>query len=85
MASIDEIVSQLQSAIDQVNETVGALNSAESDAGEMQSQMASMGVEDKAAAFGGVRDAIEKARDHLSGSTDLIEEAINQAKAAGGS
>jgi hypothetical protein len=84
MASIDEIVSQLQSATDQVNEAVQRLNGAESDVEEMQGQMAGMGIGDKAAVLGGVRDAIEKARNHLAGGVDLIEEAMNQAKAAGG-
>jgi hypothetical protein len=84
MASIDEIVSRLQSATDQVNESIQALSGAESDAGEMQSHMASMGIEDKAAVLGGVREAIGKARDHLAGGAGLIEEAMSQAKAASG-
>jgi hypothetical protein len=31
-----------------------------------------------------VREAIEKARDHLAGGTDLIDEAMNRARAAAG-
>ncbi|MEN3307255.1 MAG: hypothetical protein V7603_3457 [Micromonosporaceae bacterium] len=84
MASIDEIVDQLQRATDQVNEAVQSLNAAESDAGEMQSQMAAMGVQDKVEVFASVRDAVEKARNHLSGSVDLIDEATSAAKSAGG-
>ena len=84
MASIDEIANQLQSATDKVNEAVQSLYGAESDAGDLQSRMAAMGVQDKAEVFGAVKESIERARNHLAGAVDLIEEALNQAKAAGG-
>lgn len=84
MASIDEIVNQLQSAIDQVNEAVQSLNGAESDTAQLQSQMAAVGMQDKMEILGGVKDAVENARNHLVGGVDLIEEAMNQTKSAGG-
>jgi 2-methylisocitrate lyase-like PEP mutase family enzyme len=84
MASIDEIVDKLQSAIDKVNEAVQSVNAAESDAGDMQSQMAAMGIQDKVEVLGSVKDAIERARNHLSGGTDLTEEAMSQAKSVSG-
>lgn len=84
MASIDEIVTQLQTATDQVNESIQSLRGAESDTGELQSQMAAVGMQDKVEILSAVKDAIENARNHMASGVDLIEEAMNQAKSAGG-
>jgi vacuolar-type H+-ATPase subunit E/Vma4 len=84
VASIDEIVSQLQSATDQVNESIQSLSGAESDTGELQSQMSAAGMQDKVEILGAVKDAIENVRNHLATGVDLIEESMNQAKSAGG-
>lgn len=84
MTSIDEVIRELQGAADQVDGTVRTLNGAESHSAETQSQMSALGFDDKVEHLGAVRDAIGKARDHLSGGKDLIEEALNQARAAKG-
>lgn len=84
MASIDEVMSELQGAADEVDGTIQTLTRAESDTGETQGQMAALGFDDKVEHLAAVKDAIEKARDHLAGGKDLIEEALNQARAAKG-
>ena len=84
MASVDEIVTALQTAIDELNESISATSNAESETGEMASQMAALGVQDKATEFSAAKDAIEKARVHLAGGSDLLDEAINLIRAAGG-
>lgn len=84
MASIEEIVNQLSGSADQLGQTMTRLGAAENTAGQLQQQMAAMGVQDKAAQFAHVREAIDRARQHLAGGNKLIDEAINAAKAAGG-
>ena len=46
--------------------------------------MAAAGMQDKVEVLSSVKNSIENARTHLSGGTDLIEQAMNEAKAAGG-
>jgi hypothetical protein len=84
VASIEEIVNQIQSATDKIDEAVSSLSAAESDAEELQGQMAAFGVQDKAQELLAVKDAIEKAKTHLLGGADLTNEASDLAKSAGG-
>lgn len=84
MPSLGEVASQLQAAAGKANESIQSLMSAESDASELQSQMAGIGFEDKAALLAAVKDTIERARTQLEGGADLIEQATNQTQAAGG-
>ena len=60
MASVDEIVTALQTAIDKLGESISATSGAESDAGDMAAQMAELGVQDKATEFAAAKDAIER-------------------------
>jgi hypothetical protein len=84
MASVDEIVTALQTAIDKLGESITATSSAESDTSDLAAQMAGLGVQDKATEFAAVKDAIEKARVHLAGGSGLLDEAMNLVRAAGG-
>jgi exonuclease VII small subunit len=84
VASVDEIVTALQSAIDELNDSISATSTAESGTEDMISLQSAAGVQDKVQAFSVAKDAIEKARQHLSGGSDLLDEAINAVKAAGG-
>lgn len=84
MASVDEIVTALRTAIDELNESIGATSTAESETGDLASQMAAAGVQDKAAEFAAAKDAIEKARIHLAGGSDLLNQAIDLVRSAGG-
>jgi hypothetical protein len=84
VASIEEIVTALQAAIDKLDETIGATGAAVAEAEEMVGQMAAAGVLDKVTEFAAVKDAIESARSYLAGGVDLLNAAMEQAKAAGG-
>jgi hypothetical protein len=84
MPSLGEVAGQLQAAAGKVNESIQSLMGAESDAGELQSQMAGLGFEDKAALLAAVKETIERARTQLAGAADLIEQATNQTQIAGG-
>lgn len=55
MASIEEIIAQLQGAGLKAAESVQLLNAAENTAGQIQAQMAAAGVRDKVAKFAAVR------------------------------
>jgi hypothetical protein len=83
MASINEIVGQLQTAIDEINDTLGAAAAAVSTTEELQAQMAASGMQDKVAALAGLKDALEKLSGHVTGGLDLANEAITQARAIG--
>jgi hypothetical protein len=84
MASTEDIVTALQTALDELEASIGATSAAVTEAEEMAAQMAAAAVQDKAVEFAAVKDAIETARAHLAGGTDLLNTAMEQAKAAGG-
>lgn len=84
MATVDEIVTALQTAIDELNNSISAASNAESKTGDLEAQMSAAGIQDKAAELANVKSLIEKARTHLMGGSDLLDEAINSARAAGG-
>jgi hypothetical protein len=84
MADAEEIVSSLQTAIDELESCLAAVSSAESGAEDMVTLMSSANVHDKAQEFAAAKDAIEKARNHVAGGSDLLDEAMNLVKAASG-
>ena len=84
MASVDEIVTALQSALDELNDSISATTTAESETNDMINLQSAAGVHDKVEAFSAAKDAIEKARTHLAGGSDLLNAAMNLVKAAGG-
>lgn len=84
MASIEEIIARLQGAGQKVAESVQLLNAAETTASQLQAQMAAAGVMDKVAKFAAVKDSIARTRQHLLGGSELINQSMNHAKAAGG-
>ena len=73
MAGVDEIVTALQTAIDELNDCIGAAGNGESEASDMVSRLVALGVRDKAQEFAAAKDAIEKARTYLAGGSDLLE------------
>jgi hypothetical protein len=83
MASIGEIVGQLQTVIDEINDTVTAAAAAASTTDELQGQMAAADMQDKVAALGALKDTIEKLSGHVAGGLDIANEAITQARAIG--
>jgi len=84
VASIEEIIAQLQGAGLKAAESVQLLNAAENTAGQIQAQMAAAGVRDKVAKFAAVKDSIARTRQHLLGGDELINQSMNHARAAGG-
>lgn len=84
MGAVDDALTALQRALDQTNEAIGAAGEAESEAEDAVGQMVAAGVDDKAQEVQAFQDAIEKARVHLSGGVDLVEEAIGLGQAAKG-
>lgn len=84
MASVADILGQLQAAGQKLAEGVHALGVADQVAATLQTHMAAAGVQDKVAAFARTRESIQRTRQHLIAGQDLISQSINQAKAAGG-
>jgi hypothetical protein len=84
MASVDGIVTALQTAIDELNNSISVTAGAESQTEDLGAQMSAAGIQDKAAELANVKSAVERARTHLMGGSDLLDEAINLARASGG-
>lgn len=84
MASVDDILGQLQAAGQKLAEGVHTLSVADQIAATLPTQMAVAGVQDKVAAFARTRESIQRTRQHLVVGQDLISQSISQAKAAGG-
>jgi hypothetical protein len=84
VATIDEIMSRVQAAGQKVGEAIQLLQAAEHAAAEVQQQMAAVGVVDKAAMFGQIRDGINRTQQHLVGGNESANQVIAQTRAAGG-
>lgn len=84
MASLDELIDQFQQAIDQIDQAISTVNAGENDAGELQSQFAALGAEDKASHLAGVKDGAESWRGQLQGAVDTGNQLLDQVKAAKG-
>jgi len=83
MAAISEIVAQLQTAIDEINEATNAASNAGSGTDDLRNVMAAGEIQDKVAELNQLKDTIEKLSGQLAGSVDIANEAIEQAKAVG--
>ncbi|MCA2216784.1 hypothetical protein [Jidongwangia harbinensis] len=84
MASIEEIVSALQSTKDKIEESVSEASAAESITDELIGVMAGAGMTDKVAELSAVKEAIGALRTHLQGGVGMAEGVVNQAQTAGG-
>jgi methyl-accepting chemotaxis protein len=84
MATTQEILGQIQSAQQKITEGIQTLAAAENGAAQMAQQMGALGVQDKAAQFGQVRESIKKVSQHLAGGKELANQAMTQTKQAGG-
>jgi hypothetical protein len=84
MASLDELISQLQQVNDKIDEAVSQAGSAEDEAGELQSQFAGMGAEAQASVVASIKDGIESWRNQLHGAKDSGNQLIEQVKAVKG-
>jgi ABC-type transporter Mla subunit MlaD len=83
VASTQEIIGQLQNGKQKITDTIQVLSAAENTAAQMQQQMGAMGVQDKAAQFGAVRESIKKIIQHINGGTQLVDQTVNQTRQAG--
>jgi hypothetical protein len=84
VASVNDLVSSLQSVIDKVDEALAEAATAESVCDDLIAQMSSAGIQDKVAELTAVKSAIDALRTHLAGGTDLAKQARDHARAAGG-
>ncbi|GIJ45814.1 hypothetical protein Val02_27000 [Virgisporangium aliadipatigenens] len=84
MASIEEILGTLAQAQTAMTNAVAAAAGANQKAGQLQAQLAALGVRDKAAALNVAKGEIDKYRAYLAGGTELANAAVNAVKAVGG-
>lgn len=84
MASLDELIDQLQQVNDKIDEAISSASAAEDDAGEIQNQFAGLGAEAQASIVASIKDGIESWRNQLQGTKDSGDHLIEQVKAAKG-
>lgn len=84
MASVSDIISELQGVLDELDDAVRAASSAASTTDEVRNQMAAADMHDKVAVLGSLKEAIDKLSAHISGGVDLANDTIAQARAISG-
>ena len=84
MASLDELIQEIQGVVDQIEQTVNSVGGVENSAEELQSQFSALGVEDKAQHMSQVKDGADQVRSQLQGAADSAKELISQVEAAKG-
>lgn len=84
MASLDELIQEIQGVVDQIDQTVNSVGGVENSAEELQSQFNGLGVEDKAQHMSAVKDGADQWRTQLLGAADTGKELISQVQAAKG-
>jgi hypothetical protein len=83
VASISEIVSELQAVLDSIDSTATQVAGAGSTTEEIQGQMAAADMQDKVAALAALKDTIDELSTHIAAGKDLADNAITQAHAIG--
>jgi uncharacterized protein YoxC len=84
MASLDELIQEIQGLVDRIDEAVASVGGVENTAEELQSQFNALGVEDKAAHMAQVKDGADQVRSQLQGAADGAKVLISQVEAAKG-
>lgn len=84
MASLDELIQEIQGVVDQIEQSVNSVAGVENSAEELQSQFNALGVEDKAQHMSQVKDGADQVRNQLQGAADSAKELISQVEAAKG-
>lgn len=82
MASLDELIHEIQGVVDEIDSTMTSVGAVENNAEELQSQMIGIGLEDKAQHMGAVRDGADQLRNQLQGCSDSAKELISLVEAA---
>jgi hypothetical protein len=84
VASLNELISHLQQAVDQIGQAISAATAGEDSAGELQNRYASMDDEHKASMMAGIKDGTNSLRTYLQGGIDQGNQLIQQVEAAKG-
>jgi hypothetical protein len=84
MASLDELMAQLQQVNERVAEAVNAANAAGQGAERIQGQFMALGAQAQVAAVAQIRQGIEQIQKQLHGNIDLGSQLITLTKAAKG-
>lgn len=82
MASIEEIITSVQSVIDKLDEAASAAHGASSECGDAISQAMGLSATGLAGALQVVKDTIENGASQATASIDTFKDAITQAQAA---
>ncbi len=81
MSAIEEVVSALQSVVEELNNAQGATGTAKSESDDAISQAAALGASNVIAGLEAVQRTIEQLTTEIRAAIDTADEAINQAKA----
>lgn len=81
MASLDELMSEIQGVVDKIEEAVSSLGGVEHSADELHGQFSAIGVEDKAQAMSQVKDSADQIRSQLQGAADGAKDLVSQVEA----
>jgi conjugal transfer/entry exclusion protein len=84
VASLNELIGQVQQAIDQIEQAIGTAQAAEDSAGQLQSMYAGMDDEHKAGMMAGVKDAVEAWRGSLQGAIGQGRQLVQQVEGVKG-
>jgi hypothetical protein len=81
MSAIDDVITALQSVIDELNDATNAASTAKTDADEAVAQAVALGATATIAGLNAVKDSIDKLTQHVAASIDVANDAIGHAKA----
>ncbi len=81
MASLDELIHEIQHLVDQIEQSVNSVGGVENTADELHGQFAAIGVEDKAQAMSQAKDAADQIRSQLQGAADNGKNLISHVEA----
>jgi ATP-dependent RNA circularization protein (DNA/RNA ligase family) len=84
VASLDELIDEIQQVNDKLDEAVSAASSAENSVEEVQSLFAALGAEGQVAYLAEIKDGIESWRAQIQSTVETGHELIERAKAAKG-
>ncbi len=74
MASLDELVQEIQGVVDQIEQTVNSVGGVENSAEKLQNQFSGLGVEDKAQHMSQVKGRLGDPDAFMSQVKDVLDE-----------
>jgi hypothetical protein len=81
MSAIDEVITALQSVIDELNDASNATGTARAEADDAVAQAVALGATHVVAGLTAVKDSIDKLTQQVAATVDLANDAISHAKA----